>query len=161
MQGSASHAGVVRQVHAWLGWSVLACGMLQLLGAHLRGSKGGPTDVRRAPDGSVIGWHGDHYHMTPRRVMFERVHKTMGYCALLLAAATVSAGLWSADAPRWMWLAIGIWWCGWGLLFWRLQSQQRCIDTYQAIWGPGAEHPGNAREIIGLGVRRIGPQKLP
>lgn len=153
----ASHAGTLRQVHAWMGWTVLASGVAQILGAYLRGSKGGPTDARRAANGNAIDWHGDHYDMTPRRILFERVHKSLGYCAMLLAAVTVLTGLWSADAPRWMWLAIAAWWCVWALMFWRLQSQGRCIDTYQAIWGPGKEHPGNTGKIVGLGVRRVEP----
>ena len=37
---------------------------------------------------------------------------------------------------------------------WRLQRQGRCIDTYQAIWGPDPRHPGNRLKPVGWGVRR-------
>ena len=36
----------------------------------------------------------------------------------------------------------------------RLQRAGRCIDTYQAIWGPDPCHPGNSRGVIGWGIRR-------
>ena len=48
--------------------------------------------------------------MTPRRVMFESLHKVLGLVTLALALAAVAMGLYLANAPRWMWLAIGIWW---------------------------------------------------
>jgi hypothetical protein len=46
----------------------------------------------------------------------------------------------------------------WGLLLIvaaRLQRQGRCLDTYQAIWGPSKIHPGNVRQPIGIGVRQV------
>lgn len=133
-------------LHHLLGWVVLAFGAVQYLAAWLRGTKGGPTD----PD----GLRGDHYDMTPRRLVFERVHKSVGYLAMGLAVAAILTGLWQANAPRWMWLALVVWW---GLLagaFWHLQRQGRAVDTYQAIWGPDPAHPGNHRRPIGPGVRR-------
>ena len=35
-----------------------------------------------------------------------------------------------------------------------LQRAGRCLDTYQAIWGPDPAHPGNKRKPIGWGVSR-------
>jgi hypothetical protein len=35
-----------------------------------------------------------------------------------------------------------------------LQRQGRCIDTYQAIWGPDTAHPGNRIKPIGWGIKR-------
>ncbi len=147
-------SGNARVLHAWLGWGVLACGALQLLSAHLRGSKGGPTDPRRHADGRVHDWRGDHYDMSARRVAFEWVHKCIGYLSLLLAMGTALLGLNLADAPRWMWLALAAWCCAWIVLFSRLQARGRCIDTYQAIWGPDPMHPGNRVHPIGWGIRR-------
>ncbi|WP_447917346.1 cytochrome b561 domain-containing protein [Achromobacter aegrifaciens] len=150
-----SHSGPVRDTHAAMGWCLFALGMLQVLGGHLRGTKGGPTAPRRDARGAVIDLRGDHYDMSARRILFERVHKLLGYMALLLAAATMAIGLWTADAPRWMWLAIACWWAGLLVLAARLQRQGRCIDTYQAIWGADPSLPGAAVKPVGWGVRKV------
>lgn len=135
--------------HAIFGWSVLALTAVQFLGAWLRGSKGGPTAP--APDGSD---RGDHYDMTPRRLAFEYAHKHVGYAALGLSVWAIATGLSLTNAPRWMWLAVVVWWLLFALTFVLFQRQGRAIDTYQAIWGAGSEHPGNRRKPVGLGVRR-------
>lgn len=135
-------------LHRALGWTVVALGVLQVVAGLLRGTKGGPT----AP--GPLGPRGDHYDMTPRRVAFEVLHKFGGLLALLLAALAILAGLVAADAPRWMPLLLVSWWALIGAAAWRLQRRGRCIDTYQAIWGPDDAHPGNRRHPIGLGVRR-------
>ena len=80
---------------------------------------------------------GDHYDMTPRRILFEAVHKGAGYLVLLLALASTATGLRQADAPRWMVLLIGLWWSVLAVAFIIWQRRGRCLDTYQAIWGPG------------------------
>ncbi|WP_299783709.1 cytochrome b561 domain-containing protein [uncultured Roseobacter sp.] len=138
--------------HQFLGWTVLALAMVQLTGGLLRGTKGGPTEP--APDGSL---HGDHYDMTPRRLVFEYAHKGAGYLALLLSIATILSGLWQANAPNWMWLSLALWWGGLGIVSLVLQSRGMAVDTYQAIWGPDPTLPGNRRKPIGLGVHRISP----
>jgi hypothetical protein len=140
----------VSAVHAVLGWLVAVAGWLQIAGGMARGSKGGPTDA---------ALRGDHYDMTPRRVAFERIHKTLGWAALLGAGVAIGLGLVAADAPRWMALAIAAWGCVLGAAFVLWQRQGRCIDTYQAIWGPEPRHPGNRRAPIGWGVRRIGSEE--
>ena len=149
------YSGTVRELHSWMGWSIVALGLLQMLGGQLRGSKGGPTAPRIAADGSVLDYHGDHYDMTRRRLVFEYVHKALGYSALLLSATTIVLGMWAADAPRWMWGGLGLWWCVLLVLFARLQSSGRCLDTYQAIWGPDPVHPGSAVPPVGWGIRRV------
>jgi hypothetical protein len=142
------HAG--SPVHAWLGWIVIAACGVQFVGAWLRGSKGGPTDPR--PDGSLAG---DHYDMTPRRRLFERLHKSVGYLALALSVAAIVSGLWLVNAPRWMVVLLGVWWLVLIGVWSRLQARGKAIDTYQAIWGPDPVHPGNAIPPIGWGVRRL------
>ncbi|MBL8385033.1 MAG: cytochrome B [Burkholderiales bacterium] len=159
--GAAGRDGALFRAHALAGWSVAALALLQLAGAHLRGSKGGPTAPRRAADGTPIDLAGDHYCMTPRRIRFERVHKAAGYVALAAAACTIAAGLVLADAPRWMGLVIGAWWIALGAGAIRLQRAGRCLDTYQAIWGPDPAHPGNARAPVGWGIRRAAPAPAP
>jgi hypothetical protein len=122
--------------HRLMGYAVLACGAMQFIAGWLRGSKGGPSDVNI---------RGDHYDMTFRRIVFERLHKTVGYAAIALAAATILTGLWAANAPRWMWLGICLWWVILLGVALRLQLQGRYVSSYHAIWGPDQAHPGNRR----------------
>lgn len=132
-------------LHTVAGWALMALGWVQILGGLLRGSKGGPTaEVLR----------GDHYDMTPHRIWFERLHKALGWLSVLLSVAVLLAGLALADAPRWMPVLLCLWWASLAALTWRWQTQGRCIDTYQAIWGPDTRHPGNQLPPIGWGIRR-------
>ena len=89
--------------------------------------------------------------MSPHRLPFERIHKSLGWLTVLSAMAVIALGLLVADAPRWMPLVLLAWWPALAL---RWQGQGRCIDTYQAIWGPDPVHPGNRQRPIGWGVRR-------
>lgn len=136
-------------VHAWLGWSAVTLCAVQFLGGWLRGSKGGPEE-------QAIGkpLAGDHYDMTRRRRFFEYAHKVTGYAALLAAVAALINGLWAANAPRWMWLVIAAWLIALVALAIRLQRRGFTADTYQAIWGPSQDHPGNRVQPIGWGIRR-------
>ena len=127
------------------GWLVIGIGALQLLSGLLRGSKGGPT---------AVTVRGDHYDMTLRRVIFEYLHKTLGWAAMAVAICVTVAGMVLVDAPRWMAVVIGCWWVAYALIFIWLQAKRRCIDTYQAIWGPDTRHPGNRRPPIGWGINR-------
>ena len=117
-------------MHAIAGYTLLLLGLLQILGALLRGSKGGPTDTQM---------RGDHFDMTRQRRIFEWLHKRMGYAALGLALLTTALGLALADAPRWMALTITLWWLLLIGVFAKLQRQGRAIDTYTAIWGKSYE----------------------
>jgi Eukaryotic cytochrome b561 len=130
-------------VHSSIGWVLLIAGWLQALGSFARGSSGTPEEP------------GDHYLMTRKRLVFERIHKFVGWSALLASVVTIVLGLIIADAPRWMLLAMVAWWLLLGAAFVRLQKQGRCVDTYQAIWGPDPSHPGNRMKPIGWGVRRL------
>ena len=138
-------------VHTWLGYILLATLAAQVLLGIFRGSKGGPTAPGR--DGSL---HGHHYDMTPWRRQFERMHKSLGYAALLLAVAVLFTGIWRANAPIWMWLSITSWWIVLLVCARRLQSRGMAIDTYQAIWGDDPSLPGNRLPAPGWGVRRPG-----
>jgi Eukaryotic cytochrome b561 len=131
--------------HGYLGWTVVLLGVLQILSAWLRGSKGGPTEPQM---------RGDHYDMTPHRLRFEALHKGGGWLAVVVAIITVALGLMAADAPRWMPLVLASWWAGLLAASAYLQRSGRCIDTYQAIWGPDQRHPGNQRQHVGWGMRR-------
>lgn len=135
--------------HQFLGYTVMGLGALQLLSGFLRGSKGGPTAPH--PDGSL---RGDHYDMTRRRLVFEFVHKCVGYTALGLIVVAITTGLWAANAPKWMWIVISGWWAVLFVAAVYLQSKGRAIDTYQAIWGPDETLPGNQKSKQGVGITR-------
>ena len=136
-------------LHALLGYALLFGLCAQVLLGIFRGSKGGPTAPGK--DGS---FRGHHYDMTPRRQLFEAVHKTLGYGLLAMAAATILSGLWKANGPMWMWLVLLLWWLALIAMFIGLQRQGRAVDTYQAIWGDDPAHPGNRLPAPGWGVRR-------
>ena len=94
--------------------------------------------------------------MNVRRRIFEALHKSVGYCLLLLAVATIVMGLWQVNAPRWMWICVLSWWILLVCTFIVLQRKGFAIDTYQAIWGDDPSHPGNRLPSPGWGVRRLG-----
>lgn len=143
--GGATGATSVAQVHHWLGWAVCVAVAAQIAHGLGRGSKGGPTDAQM---------RGDHFDMTLRRVAFERVHKSLGWLTLAAAWIATLLGLWLADAPRWMVIAVLGWWLLLAVAWVRWQRSGLCIDTYQTIWGTAAHLPGMARAPVGWGVRR-------
>jgi len=120
----------IQNWHHIFGYSLLLLGLLQVLGAKLRGTKGGPTDVAKG-----LPLRGDHFDMTRRRLIFERWHKGGGYAALALVVITTMHGLALADAPRWMVLVIALWWLLLVVVFVILQKRGRAVETYVAIWG--------------------------
>ena len=136
--------------HRILGWITVALCVFQVFSGVVRGTKGGPTEP--AADGS---WRGDHYDMTLHRRIFEYFHKTCGYSALFISIGAVISGLWYANAPVWMWIVLPIWWSVLIAAFIILQRKGMAYDTYQAIWGPSDEHPGNRMKAIGWGVKRF------
>jgi hypothetical protein len=136
----------LKQWHASLGELLIWLTCLQIFSSFVRGSKGGPTSAQL---------RGDHFDMTTRRQWFERLHKSLGWGLLLIACLTLLMGLSLADAPRWMFLLLGLWWLGLITLASRWQRQGRCIDTYQAIWGADPGLPGLQRPPIGWGIRRM------
>ena len=146
--GQAAGASAAARAHAWAGWALVLVAWLQVAGGLLRGSKGGPTEPHL---------RADHYDMTPRRQAFERLHKGLGWLALLASVGVISLGLVLVDAPRWMAVTLAAWWGLLAAAAWRWQAQGRCLDTYQAIWGADTAHPGNRRRPIGWGVRRLLP----
>jgi len=140
----------VNAAHRYAGWTALVLLSVQIASGLLRGTRGGP----KMP--SYTGeLRGDHYDMTTRRILFERAHKSIGYIALASAWLATAAGLWSVNAPLWIWLLVSGWWillCAIGV---HLQMQHRAIDTYQAIWGTHPDLKGNQMTSIGIGVHKV------
>lgn len=124
-------------LHAWLGWTITSFGAIQVASGFLRGSKGGPRDPR--------GPRGDHYDMTVRRIVFEVIHKGLGYGVLVLGAFTILTGMWQANGPIWMWIVVISWWLVLLAVAWILQRLGMAMNSYRAIWGPGAPMPQYVR----------------
>lgn len=129
------------RLHGFAGWTLCALCIVQVVGAWLRGSKGGPVDVNAWPDSPVLA--GDHYNRTRRRIVFEHIHIATGYATLALAVVTTMLGLFASAAPRWMWAVLLIWWALVVARYLQLQRRNTHVRTYQAIWGPARNHPGN------------------
>lgn len=144
-----SRGSAAAQLHVALGWGLCVAGWVQVAAGLARGSKGGPTDARM---------RGDHYDMTPRRYAFERLHKSLGWLSIVAAMLVTAIGLAMVDAPRWMPIFLGAWWMVLISACVVLQRRGRCMDTYQAIWGPDASHPGNRMPVTGWGVVRHAPR---
>jgi hypothetical protein len=135
-----------------------------LINGWQRGTTGGPGKPAPGTLGPLHGVAGDHYDMTGRRRWFERTHKLLGYLVLAVFFAALLSGLWRASAPRWMLLLLAAWWVTLLLLALRWERQGRCIDGYQATWGPSMAHPGNRIPELGWGSRRYSEeefQRLP
>jgi len=155
--------GLSTTLHTVLGWAIVTLGLGQVLGGAMRGTKGHrdvAIDSDLMPGGASIP-AGDHYVMSVRRCVFEYVHKSAGYLAMALSAINILIGLGMTDAPRWMWLAIIGYWILLAVVGWRFQRAGRCVDTYQAIYGPDTSLPGNLREPIGWGVHRYQADEWP
>jgi hypothetical protein len=147
--------------HAIAGWTVFAFSLFQIVGALLRGSHGGPVDPFTRKARPPEQWPGDHFSLTRRRIFFEYSHKLVGYVLAVLAAWTIASGLHAVDAPRWMWLGIGVWTLMCIYAFVRLQRSGKCIDTYQAIWGLDETLPGYRHKPIGWGITRVKQNSKP
>jgi cytochrome b561 len=137
-------------LHTQFGYAVLLLVLIQVVLGVFRGNKGGPAASKAS--GTP---RGHHYDMTPRRLLFEALHKSLGYGLLTLAAATILLGLWQSNGPIWMWIALLSWWTFLVGVFVVLQKRGMAIDTYQAIWGTDPAHPGNTGKAPGWGVRRM------
>jgi hypothetical protein len=144
-----------RSSHALTGWVLLALAAFQIVGSLLRGIHGGPVDRLTRKPVPPEQWPGDHFSMTRRRIVFEYSHKTVGYFLVLVTIWQIAGGLRDADAPRWIWVVLGLWTLIFVAAFTRLQRAGKCIDTYQAIWGLDESLPGYRRKPIGWGITRV------
>jgi hypothetical protein len=153
-EDSGEAAVHLAHLHGWIGWVTVAMLVALLINGWQRGTSGGPG--KRAPGtlGPVHGVAGDHYDMTARRRWFERTHKLLGYLLLTAMIAGVISGLWRISAPRWVLVVLAAWWVLLLLLALRWERQGRCVDGYQAKWGPSMVHPGNRIPKLGWGSRR-------
>ncbi len=151
-------------VHELMGWAIVLLCLSQTIGGLLRGTKGEPPVLPPSQTNDAHAFEayaGDHYNMTPKRIVFEYCHKIVGYLCLLLSIANIFSGLYITDTYRWIWLAIGLWWIFLIFVFVLLQKRGLCIDTYQAIYGPNTALPGNRLRPIGWGIKRYAANEWP
>ena len=127
--------------HAIFGYAALCLVFVQVAGGILRGSKGGPVDDDGNPN-PPDKIRGDHYDMTLHRRIFEAAHKSGGYVALLAGAAAMVLGS-LKTGNYWLTGMICAWICVFFLWFLILEKSGKRVDTYAAIWGGDARHPGN------------------
>jgi hypothetical protein len=150
-EGAVAH---LAHAHAWLGWLSLAMMVALFINGWQRGSVGGPGKPAPGTLGPLHGVAGDHYDMTARRRWFERTHKLLGFLLLAVLIGCVISGLWHVNAPRGALVFLAAWWLLLLLLALRWERQGRCVDGYQAKWGPAMAHPGNRIPELGWGTRR-------
>lgn len=132
--------GGSRTTHGQLGLALVLLSVVQLVGTALRGTKGGPTDEGADPDRPET-WRGDHFDMTPRRRVFEAVHKTLGWSMLIAAGAVILLGVQLVGPPDWLLVVVGAAYLTLLLaVFSRVRSRRR-VSTYVAIWGPHLRSP--------------------
>jgi hypothetical protein len=153
-------ANHVAHGHALVGWLSIAMLLALLINGWQRGSSGGPGKPAPGTLGPLHGVAGDHYDMTARRRWFERTHKLLGYLLLAMLFVGVLSGLWQASAPRWTLVLLAFWWVALLLLALRWERQGRCVDGYQATWGPSMAHPGNRIPELGWGSRRYSEEEF-
>lgn len=79
----------------------------------------------------------------------------MAISVCLSQRAQQFTGLWATNAPKWMWLALFVWWVGLIFYFIKMQMRGKTFDTYQAHWGTDPNLAGNKIKPIGYGIRRV------
>ncbi len=132
-------------LHGKWGFAVVLLGWCQIFIVLQRGTHGGPWGLNN-PDRIVLPrhrWFGDHYNMTRRRRIFEAVHIPTGYATAAAGLVAITLGMEQVDLA-WPWhAAYGALLLSFAVAYWKFTRDGRHVPTYQAIWGPGPEHPGN------------------
>lgn len=135
--------------HGQLGLGLVLLSVGQVVGAALRGSKGGPTDPASDPD-DPLTWRGDHFDMTPRRRRFEHAHRAIGWTLLAAASWVILLGHGLIGAPDWLLIVMLGSYAVMLLVVMEQVHGRRWVDTYVAIWGPHlrsplltTDHPGS------------------
>lgn len=139
--------GFSGSVHAWFGTLTVLLGVGQIISSQMRGTRGGKYRDGANPDDPST-WRGDQYDRTPKRRMFEAVHKTCGYFTVLFAFGSVGSGLMQFNMPVLTVLFLII--CFAWLAVWTIyQFKGRDYDGYRVAHGYGLEHPYNKeREFL-------------
>ncbi len=133
--------GFSGSVHSLFGITAVVLGCLQVASTWFRGTHGGRYYYTAKPDDPAT-WHGDHYSMTPRRRIFEAVHKNVGYFAGIFALGAVASGLTQYSMPvltgtMLATVLVII------VLCVVLEHHGRRYDTYCSVFGNDPDHPHN------------------
>ena len=127
--------GFVFTQHAIFGYITLFLMYLQGMIGYFRGTTGGDYPHPR-------GKKWDHYHMTTRRIIFERIHKPLGYIALIFAFIAIFLHL-AIVQVYWQFFIIQFVITTIIIVLYILFFNKKRYTTYQAIFGLDAKHPGN------------------
>ena len=133
--------GFSGSVHAWFGSITVLLGVTQIISSQFRGTRGGKYREGADPDNPDT-WRGDQYDHTPKRRMFEAIHKTTGYFTLFFAIGAVGSGLMQYHMPGLtlaVVLIVLIWLAAWAIY----DFKGRAHDGYRVAHGYGLEHPYN------------------
>lgn len=139
--------GFSGSVHAWFGLLTVVLGVAQIISSQARGTRGGKYRDGADPENPET-WRGDQYDHTPKRRMFEAVHRTCGYFTFFFAFGAVGSGLMQYNMPLltivFVLLVLG-WMCIWAVY----DFKGRAFDGYRVAHGYGLEHPYNKeREFL-------------
>ncbi len=139
--------GFSGSVHATFGVLTILVGAVQIVSSQMRGTRGGKYRVGADPKDPTT-WEGDQYNRTPKRRMFEAIHKTCGYFTVLLAFGAIGSGLMQFSMPVLTGVfvvAVLIWMVSWAIYGFK----GRAYDGYRVAHGYGLEHPYNKeREFL-------------
>lgn len=136
-----ANRGFSGTVHSVFGIGAVVLGSLQVVSSWFRGTHGGRYYYKADPD-NPASWRGDHFNMTPRRQLFESLHKNLGYFACFFAVGAVAFGLMQFPMPRLL-IAMLVTALAIIALCLVLEHQGRKYDTYRAIFGNDPGHPFN------------------
>jgi hypothetical protein len=133
---TVSRLNTAQLLHLVIGWATLLLCCFIIFTAWFRGTKGGPGEKNI---------RGDHYDLTPRRLLFESIHKKSSYLFFLLCIFCIGGGLLLIGAKGWMLVVLAFLFLCSVLWIMRLELKGRRIPSYPATWGLRPEHPGNRR----------------
>lgn len=132
--------GTSQTTHGLLGLFLVLLSVAQVVGAALRGTKGGPTDTHADPARPET-WRGDHFDMTLRRRVWERAHKALGWSMIGVSCAVIALGIQLVGSPGWL-IAVVV--AAYAIVLLAVAARIRRggrVDTYAAIWGPDLKSP--------------------
>lgn len=139
--------GFSGSIHAYFGLLTVLMGAGQIVSSQFRGTRGGKYRVGADPNDPAT-WQGDQYSRTPKRRIFEAVHKTSGYFTMLFAFGAIGSGLMQYNMPILTAVFIGLsiaLCCAWAIY----DYKGRNYDGYRVAHGYEREHPYNKeREFL-------------
>ncbi|WP_203077345.1 cytochrome b family protein [Falsiroseomonas ponticola] len=130
----AATGGSFYSLHGQIGLGLVLLALAQVALSAARGSKGGPTDPAADPARPET-WRGDHFDMTPRRILFERLHKAIGWGSIGAGPIVILLALSILGFPAPLMLLLALPYLALAAFAVLQAWGGRHVDTYVAIWG--------------------------